>query len=271
MDSDKLKNEVRDFWDAASCGEVYGEKTSEEDFYRSHEEKRYILEPYILDFARFHEGKDRDILEVGVGMGSDHLLWAKSMPRVLKGVDLTARAIEHTKKRLSINGFFPDVTEADAEDLPFENDSFDIVYSWGVLHHSPNTSKAIEEVYRVLRPDGIARIMIYHKYSLTGYMLWLRYGLLRGRLFSSLDQIYHNYLESPGTKAYTIKEAEAMLNQFSNCKIDIQLGFGDLLEGAVGQRHSGVLLSIAKKLWPRKLLRLLFSNHGLYLLIEVRK
>ena len=77
-------------------------------------------------------------------------------------------------------------------------------------------------------------------------MLWLRYGLLRGRLFYSLDQIYHNYLESPGTKAYTIKEAEAMLHQFSHCKIDIQLGFGDLLEGAVGQRHSGVLLSIAK-------------------------
>ena len=159
----------------------------------------------------------------------------------------------------------------DAEKLPFLDSSFDLIYSWGVLHHSPNTETAIKEVHRVLRKGGIARIMIYHKYSLTGYMLWFRYALLRGRPFKSLESIYHNYLESPGTKAYSKYEAEKMFAQFAQLDIKVQLNFGDLLEGSVGQRHQGILLYIAKKLWPRKLLKSLFKNHGLMLLIEVRK
>ena len=64
-----------------------------------------------------------------------------------------------------------------AEILSFEDESFDFVYSWGVLHHSPNTRKCFDEIYRVLRPGGKAKIMIYHKYSCVGLMLWLRYGL----------------------------------------------------------------------------------------------
>ncbi len=166
-----LKTQVRQFWDAMSCGEVYASGQTEKDYYESHSKARYELEPYILDFAKFHEGKDKDVLEVGVGMGSDHIEWAKSKPRSLSGIDLTPRAIEHTRKRLSIYGFESAIREGDAEHLPFDDNSFDLVYSWGVLHHSPNTLAGINEVYRVLRPGGTARIMIYHKYSLIGYIV----------------------------------------------------------------------------------------------------
>jgi ubiquinone/menaquinone biosynthesis C-methylase UbiE len=266
-----LKSEVRDFWDEQSCGEVYADGQSDREYYESHCKARYVLEPYIFDFARFHEGQNKDVLEIGIGMGADHIEWAKSHPGTLTGVDLTPKAIEHTKKRLSVYGLSSEIKVGDAEKLPFNDNSFDIVYSWGVLHHSPNTPQAIKEVHRILRPGGIARIMIYHTYSLTGYMLWLRYGLLTGHPFRSLKEIYANYLESPGTKAYSCKEAAEMTSCFSETEIKVQMGFGDLLEGAVGQRHGGLLLTIAKKLWPRKLLRMLFKNHGLYLLIEARK
>jgi ubiquinone/menaquinone biosynthesis C-methylase UbiE len=161
--------------------------------------------------------------------------------------------------------------EADAEQLPFADGAFDLVYSWGVLHHSPNTHQAMKEVYRVLRPGGIARIMIYHTYSLTGYMLWVRYGLLAGQPFRSLRDIYFNYLESPGTKAYSVEEAQEMLSQFSSVATRIELNHGDLLEGTVGQRHGGFLLSVAKGMWPRALIKSIFKNHGLMLLIEARK
>ena len=114
------------------------------------------------------------------------------------------------------------------------------MYSWGVLHHSPDTPRAIAEVHRVLRPGGVARVMIYHYWSITGYMLWLRYGLLRGR---SLRYVYAKYLESPGTKAYTIEEAEHMFRDFKAVFARSQLSFGDLLQGAVGQRHNGRLLT----------------------------
>ena len=266
-----LKIQVRDFWDAKSCGEIYASGESEKEYYESHSKARYDLEPYILHFARFHEGQGKDVLEIGVGMGADYIEWAKSNPRSLTGIDLTPKAIEHTKKRLAIYGLKSDVRVADAEELPFGDNSFDLIYSWGALHHSPNTHQGIKEVFRILRPNGTGRIMIYHKYSLTGYMLWLRYGLLSSMPFRSLDDVYSNHLENPGTKAYSIEEARKMFGQFHQVHMKIQISFGDLLEGCVGQKHKGMLLIVAKKLWPRPLLRRFFQSHGLLLLIEAKK
>src|SRR5690606_35779221 len=97
------------------------------------------------------------------------------------------------------------------------------------------------------------RIMVYHTYSLTGFMLWARYGLLKGKPHTTLAQIYAQYLESPGTKAYTRQQAAALCQQagLTPTRITIQLNHGDLLQGEVGQRHTGGLLSLAKKIWPR--------------------
>ena len=271
MTHNDLKDAVRDFWDESSCGEVYAVGETEREKYDTHSQARYTLEPYILDFARFVEGTNRDVLEIGVGMGSDHVEWARTKPQSLAGIDLTPRAVEHTRQRLATYGLTSDIQVGDAEKLPFEDNSFDIVYSWGVLHHSPDTQQAIHEVYRVLRPGGIARIMIYHKYSFTGYMLWSRYALMAGRLTKSLDEMYWNHMESPGTKAYSFRQAQQMFSCFRTVDVRSLLSFSDLLQGAVGQRHQGLLLTIAKCLWPRPLIRTIFKNHGLMLLIEAKK
>jgi hypothetical protein len=126
-------------------------------------------------------------------------------------------------------------------------------------------------VHRVLRPGGTARIMIYHKYSLIGFMLWARYGVLARRPLRGLNDIYSRHLESPGTKAYTVRQAREMCSVFREVRVWSQLSFGDLLEGAVGQRHSGVLLTLAKSLWPRSLIKLLFRRCGNALLLEATK
>lgn len=265
------KQEVHDFWDRASCGEVYAGGQSPREQYLNHARARYELEPYIATFARFEEGRGKDVLEVGVGMGADHLRWAQARPRTLTGVDLTPRAVEHTRQRLALEGESSQLRVGDAENLPFPDASFDLVYSWGVLHHSPDTARAIREVWRVLRPGGTARVMIYHTRSLVGYMLWARYGLLAGKPGRSLADIYARHLESPGTKAFTVAQARQMFADFSQVDARSQLSFGDLLEGAVGQRHGGVVLTAAKRLWPRWLLRRVLSRHGLMLLIDAVK
>ena len=264
------KIRVRDFWEDASCGEVYADGEAQ-DYYAAHRQARYALEPYLPDFAQFAEGCGKDVLEIGVGMGADHCEWAKSAPALLCGIDLTERAVAHTQKRLALYGLASDVKVADAEHLPFADASFDLVYSWGVLHHSPDTQAAIDEVWRVLRPGGVARIMIYSKYSLTGYMLWTRYALFAGRPCRSLADIYAQHMESPGTKAYSPDEARQMFRRFARADLRTQLSFGDLLEGAAGQRHRGLLLSMARTLWPRKLLKKAGRNHGLLMLIEAKK
>ncbi|OSM02168.1 class I SAM-dependent methyltransferase [Magnetofaba australis] len=265
--------QVQSFWERQSCGEVYAQGQSERDFYLSETAARYALEPYIAEFAQFDDYADKTVLEIGVGMGSDHSRIAQAGPARLVGVDLTQRAIEHTGKRFAALGLQSELKTDNAEALSFADETFDRVYSWGVLHHSPNTPQAIAEVHRVLKPRGVARIMVYYTWSPTGLMLWARYGLLRGRPLTPMSQIYADYLESPGTKAYNMDEGERLFSRFDQVKLRVQLGFGDLLEGAVGQRHRGPLLSIAKRIWPRWLIRAI-SRHvpfGLYLLIEARK
>ncbi len=263
------KEQVRDFWDEAACGEDLYLRGSAAEDYAAQAEQRYALEPYIADFARFAAAKDKDVLEIGVGLGADHQRFAAAGAR-LSGVDLTERAILHTRQRLALFGLASDLRVGDAERLPFDDDSFDLVYSWGVIHHSPETGAAAREILRVLRPGGRFAVMIYHKRSLIGYMLWLRYGLLRGRPLTSLDEIYARHLESPGTKAYSPDEARALFAGAVEVEVRTILTHGDLLEGKAGQRHEGPLLALARRIWPRRLIRRLLPDHGLFLLIEGR-
>jgi ubiquinone/menaquinone biosynthesis C-methylase UbiE len=268
----ELKEKVHDHWNSQSCGEQHATTAHGVDLERQARE-RYELEPYILEFAKFRQSANKDVLEIGVGMGADHVLWARSLPKSLCGIDITKRAIEFTAKRLADEGLSSGIRKADAEALPFEDKSFDLVYSWGVLHHSPDTARCVAEVARVLRPGGIARVMVYHKWSLVGLMLWCRYALLLGRFRRSLDDVYFHHLESLGTKAYTVSAARGMFEAagFRSVDVRVQLSHGDLLQGLVGAGHRGMLLSLAKALWPRSLLRLIAPRLGLYLLIEATR
>lgn len=267
------KKDVKEFWNSESCGERYAEDGTDYELYVSETENRYALEPYIKTFAEFEKFEGMDVLEIGVGMGSDHSQIARNKPRSLTGVDLTERAIEHTKKRFTALALESTLKTDDAENLSFEDESFDAVYSWGVLHHSPDTKKCFDEVWRVLRPNGTAKIMIYHKHAPTGWMLWIKYGLLRLKPLIGLDKIYAKHLESPGTKAYTIDEAKELANKFSKVECKIQLCHGDLLEGDVGARHRGLILSLAKATYPRPLIKMLSRIFpiGLDLLITAKK
>src|SRR5690349_5204412 len=166
-----LKERVRAFWNSEPCGTRY----MGEDFdFDAHARARYSLEPYISQFAQFSAARGRSVLEIGVGMGADYLEWLKAGAHAV-GVDLSEVSLERARRRCQQAGFDPDLRSADAEHLPFQDRSFDIVYSYGVMHHSPNTQQCIREAFRVLKPGGEARIMLYAHPSLTGLMLWIRY------------------------------------------------------------------------------------------------
>lgn len=270
MKTDVNKIKVLEFWDRASCGEELYLNSLEKESFQGHSEARYQLEPYILNFADFNNAKGKKVLEIGVGLGADHQKFAEAGAN-LYGIDLTERAIAITKKRFDLFDLRSELSVGDGENLSFSEASFDMVYSWGVLHHSPNTAKAIGEVFRVLKPGGMAKVMIYHKYSMVGLMLWLRYALLKGNPFLTMDYIYSHYLESPGTKAYTIVAAKKLFSDFKSYKIETVLTHGDLLSSNVGQSHRGLSLAIAKFIWPSWFIKLFFKKFGLFMLIEAHK
>lgn len=264
------KEDVKSFWNVASCGENLFLSGFEKNDYLNHSKKKYQLEPEILRFSQFELFKDMKTLEIGVGLGAEHQKLAEA-GAILYGVDLTDRAIGHTERRFSLLDLKSTLRVGDAENLSFGNDFFDAVYSWGVIHHSPNTSKAVDEIYRVLKKGGFAKIMIYHKQSLIGYMLWMRYALFAFKPFRSLNYIYNHYLESPGTKAYSYNEAKFLFKNFEIVSIESPLGHGDLLTSEAGQRHQGFVLSLARKIWPRWFFKKYMPQHGLSLMLTLRK
>lgn len=268
MENDKQR--VHDFWNEASCGEDLLLHGTDRASYEEQARARYALEPYIEELAGFKESRGKRVLEIGVGLGADHQRYAEAGAE-LYGIDLTERAVEHTRRRLGVFGLSSHLTVGDAENQAFPDESFDLVYSWGVLHHSPNTPKAVAEVHRLLKRGGEARIMIYHKWSLIGLMLWTRYALFGLRPWLSLTEVYARYLESPGTKAYTVSEGRRLFSTFGEVEITIILTHGDLLESGAGQRHQGGLLSLARKVWPRRLFKRFFPTRGLFMLIKARK
>ncbi len=265
------KEQVKEFWNEAACGEeLYLKGDTEKEAFTNQAAQRYTLEPYIINFADFANANGKKVLEIGVGLGADHQRFAEA-GAILYGIDLTERAIANTEKRLQLFGLRSQLSTGDAEELAFENNMFDKVYSWGVIHHSPDTPKAVKEIYRVLKPGGEASVMIYHKKSMVGYMLWLRYALLKGKPFMSLKEVYDKYLESPGTKAYTVAEAKNMFATFTTVDIQTRLTHADLLSSSAGQRHKGLTLAVSRKLFPRSIIRKLLPGHGLFMLIKAVK
>jgi ubiquinone/menaquinone biosynthesis C-methylase UbiE len=268
MPSDKTA--VAEFWERASCGEILYLESLSREGYVAQAHIRYELEPYIPPFADFAASRGLNLLEIGVGLGADHQRFAAAGAH-LTGIDLTERAIDHVRRRLALFGLSSTLSTGDAEELAFADDTFDMVYSWGVIHHSPDTPKAVAEIHRVLKKGGTARVMIYHKWSLVGLMLWVRYALLRFRPWTTLTEVYARYLESPGTKAYTLQEAQQMFASFSDVRIGIVLTHADLLESPAGHRHEGALLSLARRVWPKSLLRKAAAGRGLFMLITAIK
>jgi ubiquinone/menaquinone biosynthesis C-methylase UbiE len=259
-----LKEEVREFWNADPCGSRYlGDRAD----FEAHARARYQLEPYIHEFAGFTQSGGQRVLEVGVGMGADYLEWLKAGAQAT-GVDLSSTSLEQAKRRCEMAGYAPDLRVSDAEHLPFPDNTFDIVYSYGVMHHSPDTPQCIREAWRVLKPRGSFRIMIYHHPSLTGFMLWLRYGWLRGK---SLRQAVHDHLESPGTKSYTQEEARTMLRGFEQVEFRQVFSPGDLLLNEPSARFQGLAYRVIWRLYPRFLIRMFGDKWGLFLLISARK
>lgn len=132
----------------------------------------------LIDFESL---ADKDVLEIGVGNGSHALLLAQHA-RAFTGIDLTDYAVKSTSERLRLSGIRAQVVQMDAERLSLPDNSFDFVWSWGVIHHSANPQDIIKAMGRVLRPGGRAITMVYYRswwsYYGTGALVGLRTGMM---------------------------------------------------------------------------------------------
>jgi ubiquinone/menaquinone biosynthesis C-methylase UbiE len=163
--NNNLKERVRAFWQANPCGVKFAEAApGTRHFYELVEAHRYTKEWHIPVAADFSSARGLKVLEIGCGLGTDGAQFAESGADYT-GVDLTEAAVELARKRFELFNLTGTFQTADAENLDFADESFDLVYSHGVLHHTPDTRKAVQEIHRVLRPGGRAVVMLYHRGS----------------------------------------------------------------------------------------------------------
>jgi 2-polyprenyl-3-methyl-5-hydroxy-6-metoxy-1,4-benzoquinol methylase len=214
----ETKQAVQAYWDNRPCGEgLTHARRGTHEYFAEIEDAKNRLEPYVHSFAGFAGARGLDVLEIGCGVGTDTVRFARAGARIT-AVDLSETAVTLTAERLAEEQLEGTVREADAESLPFADDSFDVVYSWGVLHHTPNTAGAIGEVARVLRPSGEARIMLYNSRSFFAAGVWAR-GIVRSRRPISPKRALATSLESPGTKAYSTAEVRALFRPLATIEI----------------------------------------------------
>lgn len=174
----------------------------------------------LFQYERY---RNKKVLEIGCGMGTMIMNWAQHGAQVT-AVDLNPVAIAQTKRRFELLGLRGDIREMDANLLQFPDASFDYIYSWGVLHHSPDLARSIAELLRVLKPNGEYGIMLYNRASVYyWYLVGYLEGFLHGesRFLNPLELVsrYTDGAEqegNPHTWPVTKQEMEALLQPHSS-------------------------------------------------------
>jgi ubiquinone/menaquinone biosynthesis C-methylase UbiE len=227
------KLRAREQWGQDPCGAEYDREheLGTCEFFDEVERYRYQeYAPWMPRLMEFEKFRGKRLLEVGCGMGTDLLQFARGGARCT-GIDLTPRSVEITRHRFKLYGADGNFMISDGEHLPFRTESFDVVYSNGVLHHTPDTAGAIREVHRVLRPGGTAKIMLYHRNSLNYWFeIVLRRGILgleflRGR---SAEEIMSRVIEfsdhdaRPLVKVYSRKQKRELFAMFKDVRVDVE-------------------------------------------------
>lgn len=225
------KQRARTQWGSDPAGAVYGRdhEFGSREFFDEVERHRYQeYAPWMPEVMGFNEHAGEKLLEVGCGMGTDLLQFARG-GAICTGVDLTPRSIEISRHRFKLYDVPGTFLIADGERLPFPDNCFDIVYSNGVLHHTPDTGLAVQEIHRVLRPGGIAKVMLYYRHSLNYWgEIMLHRGLLRGQLLrgDTPGQIMGRFVEvgdatDPLVKVYNRSQARLLFKSFRTVEFEV--------------------------------------------------
>ena len=228
---DDFKQRTREQWSANPCGAHVARdlEFGTREYFDAIEDYRYRIDaPWVKEAVGFDRYAGKRLLEVGFGTGTDLLQFVRGGARVT-GVDLTPRSIEIARRRFEVYGFTGEFLTGDCEDLSFPDASFDVVYSFGVLHHTPDTLRAVSEIHRVLKPGGKAIVMLYHRASLYYFgSIIFKHGLLHGELLKETpEEIMSRHVEysetegRPLVKTYTRAEARRMFSEFRGCDIQV--------------------------------------------------
>lgn len=217
--------EIKEYWEKNTPQHWYSEKKiGTREYYDEIQEYRYnVAYPYIPKLVEFQKVKNQKVLEIGCGQGTDLLQFAKYGAEVY-GVDLTEAAIHKTRDIFKLYGLGVKLNTINAENMSlFDDNYFDVVYSFGVIHHTPNTEEIIEEIHRIIKPGGQTYIMIYAKglnYLIKLFLYHIIYGgFFKQDLQTTINKNTEYSRNCPLTKMYSKKAARILFKKFRNISV----------------------------------------------------
>jgi len=238
-------------WTANPCGAVAGDQSSLEYFLEV-ERNRYQQQPWQRERFGFEKYAGCRVLEIGVGLGTDLAQFARAGAEC-HGIDITDRHLELTARNFTLRGLPVTLQKCDATCIEYPDAHFDVVYSFGVIHHIPDAAAVMREIQRLMKPGGTCLVALYHKYSFFHlYMLLVR-GILLGRLFrlgyaglmATIEGGADGVGIKPYVKLYSRREAGELFASFDVARISVhQVELGRLSTSLVGRLSRPLLRAL---------------------------
>jgi ubiquinone/menaquinone biosynthesis C-methylase UbiE len=249
---DAAKREAVRLWTADPCGPAVTAPNGTREAIEQLLIGRRKYAWWFTQTLAYESSAGLDVLDVGCGQGIDLVEYARAGARVT-GIDLTPRHVELARSHIEALGLVATVVQGDAERLPFEDASFDVVSSNGVLHHTPDMPAALREIRRVLRPGGTARIIVYNRRSFQFWIMQvgvrgiLQRGLLKDR---SMKGVMAHYVETtsidarPLVRVYSPRQLRKMLIDARLERVQTSIGCFNANENPISEliaRHTPLL------------------------------
>ena len=216
--SHNIIDKVKDFWDTRPCNIRHSpNKVGTKAYFDEVEIRKYFVEPHIPRFADFERWKGKKVLEIGCGIGTDTINFARAGAKVT-AVDLSEKSIEIAQQRANLYEqdikFYCGNAEELSNFVPI--DKYDLVYSFGVIHHTPQPERIVAELQKYMSPTSIFKIMVYFRYSWKVFWILMKYG--KGA-FWKLDKLISSFSEAqfgcPVTHTYSKNKIKALLKSFT--------------------------------------------------------
>lgn len=200
--------DVQRYWDARPCNIRHSTKpVGSKEYFDEVEARKYLVEPHIPAFAEFDRWRGKRVLEVGCGIGTDSINFARAGAD-LTAVELSGESLSIASQRAEVMGVADRIrfVQANAEELTsaLDEEPYDLVYSFGVIHHTPHPDRALAEMRKLTAPGGTLKLMVYHRRSWK--VFWIVAALGQGRFWKA-DELIAEHSEAetgcPVTFAYT--------------------------------------------------------------------